>query len=79
MPSQVTFSGFPASLLSVYDILYAGDFVAVRYWWEKSIHCRILSLISMVYLENDTFCCINHRNREVYCNVLSLEKYSYVS
>ena len=42
-------------MLSVYDILYAGDFVTVRYLWEKSIQCRILGLISILSLEITLF------------------------
>ena len=38
-------------MLSIYNILYTGDFVTVGHLWRKSIHCRILSVISMISIE----------------------------
>ena len=42
-------------MLSVYNILYTGDFVTVGSLWRKSIHCRILSVVSMVSIEMTLF------------------------
>ena len=37
--------------LSIYNIAYTGDFVTVGHLWKQSIHCRILSFVSMLSLE----------------------------
>ena len=42
-------------MLSIYNILYTGDFVTVGHLWRKSIHCRILSVVSMVSIEMTLF------------------------
>ena len=42
-------------MLSVYNILYTGDFVTVAHLWRKSIHCRILAFLSMISLEMTLF------------------------
>ena len=38
-------------ILSLFDVLYTGDFVMVVLLWRQSFQCRILSFISMVSLE----------------------------
>ena len=47
--------GFFFLMLSLYNIVYTGDFVTVGHLWRQSIHCRILSYISMVSLEMTLF------------------------
>ena len=42
-------------MLSVYDFLYRNDFVAVGHLWKKSIHCRVLSLVSTLSVEMTLF------------------------
>ena len=42
-------------MLSVYNVVYTGDFVTVGHLWRKSIHCRILSVVSMVSIEMTLF------------------------
>ena len=41
--------------LSIYNIAYTGDFVTVGHLWRQSIHCRILSFISMLSVEITLF------------------------
>ena len=42
-------------VLSIFDILYTGDFVMVGQLWRQSIYCRMLSYISMLSLEMTLF------------------------
>ena len=38
-------------VLSIFDVLYTGDFVMVGQLWKQSIYCRMLSFMSMVSME----------------------------
>ena len=38
-------------LLSIYDVVYPGDYVTVGQLWRASIQCRVLSFLSMLSLE----------------------------
>ena len=42
-------------VLSIFDILYTGDFVMVGHLWRESIYCRMLSFMSMISLEMTLF------------------------
>ena len=47
--------GIVFPVLSIFDILYTGDFVMVGHLWRQSIYCRMLLFMSMVSLEMTLF------------------------